>query len=60
MQQVHAIPDELIWNIDETSARLLPLGEHGWAHKKENAQAVTDTRLQTTCTVAIPFVNGCK
>eukprot|EP00971_Amphidinium_carterae_P108017 2138518-Amphidinium_carterae.1 len=52
MQQVHEIPDELIWNIV-----LLPLGEHGWAHKKENAQTVTDTRLQTTCTVAIPFVN---
>eukprot|EP00971_Amphidinium_carterae_P006272 123535-Amphidinium_carterae.1 len=39
MQQVHEIPDELIWNIDEANTRLLPLGEHGWAHKKENAQA---------------------
>eukprot|EP00971_Amphidinium_carterae_P014463 285694-Amphidinium_carterae.2 len=53
MQDVHEIPDSRVYNIDETSTRILPLGEYGWAMNNTEAQSVSDSCLQTTRTVAI-------
>eukprot|EP00971_Amphidinium_carterae_P269152 5339624-Amphidinium_carterae.1 len=39
MQDVHEIPDSRVYNIDETSIRILPQGEYGWAMKNTEAQS---------------------
>ena len=53
MQRDHAIPDWRVWNIDETSCRLLPCPDKAWSPRGETAGKLGNDRMQTTVTLAV-------
>ena len=58
IQFMHCIPDDRVYNIDEASCRMLPIGDLGWGTVKAPCRSIGDARVQCTVTLAIPMVQG--
>eukprot|EP00971_Amphidinium_carterae_P277313 5503771-Amphidinium_carterae.1 len=46
IQWTENIPDNRVWNLDETSCKLLPVGDTGYRMKNRPSNSVGDSRLQ--------------
>ena len=58
MQHASCIPDDRVFNIDETSTRMLPVDDQGWGKMKSACRAVGDSRVQCTMTLSTPVAHG--
>ena len=58
LQHVSCIPDDRAFNSDETSTRMLPVGDLGWGKVKAACRAIGDSRVQSTVALAAPMLPG--
>jgi hypothetical protein len=58
MQVDSGVPDHRVFTIDETSCRMLPVGDLGWGTMRAPARSIGDSRVQCTVTLAIPMEPG--
>ena len=57
MQDLHRVPDDRVWNADQTSVRMVPTSEYGWGRRGPHMGAcIGDTRRQVTITLCACMV----
>jgi hypothetical protein len=57
-QFTHCIPDSRVYNIDETSCRILLVGDVCWGIVKAPCRSIGDARVQCTVALATPMLQG--
>ena len=64
MQDLHDVPDDRVWNADQTAVRMVPTSEYGWGDRGRQSSGVGnkpyigDTRRQVTITLCACMVQS--